>query len=392
MSLFGFTFMGIYGALFNLYLLRLGYGADFVGSVNGVGWIVYAVFAMPAGILSRRFGVRRLMIMGQAAVVAGLALVASAELVPAEWQRGWIMCTNVLMYLGPPLVWVNMAPVLMASSGPEEQAHAFSVQFALSPLAAFAGNLCGGFLPGLFASLSGATLDQPGPYRYALLVGALVLALGIWAISATRDADAEQSKRDHASRGGAPLALLAATSAFYLLRATGEFMVRTFFNVYMDTSLGVSTAQIGSILGTVQLLSVPAALAAPLLMARLREVRTVVLVVGGAGLAALPLALVPTLGAAAAGYLLMFVLVAIARPSAMVFTQQLVKPGWRPVMSGAVETVWGLGGAAASWMGGQMAVTVGYGPVFGAGAGFLVASALYFGASFRGKRVSASQA
>jgi hypothetical protein len=45
--------------------------------------------------------------------------------------------------------------------------------------------------------------------------------------------------------------------------------VRTFFNVYLDAGLAVPSAQIGTIMGAAQLLPIVAALAAPILMARL---------------------------------------------------------------------------------------------------------------------------
>ena len=43
-ALIGFTFLGIYAVLFNLYLLRLGYGPEFIGTVNGVSQLGFALF------------------------------------------------------------------------------------------------------------------------------------------------------------------------------------------------------------------------------------------------------------------------------------------------------------------------------------------------------------
>jgi len=56
-ALFGFTvFGGIYAVLLNLYLLRLGYGPQFVGLINGTGQLAFAIFCLPAGALGRRWG------------------------------------------------------------------------------------------------------------------------------------------------------------------------------------------------------------------------------------------------------------------------------------------------------------------------------------------------
>ena len=44
----GICWMGIYAVVFNLYLLRLGYGPDFVGLANGVIFLGLSLFCMVA--------------------------------------------------------------------------------------------------------------------------------------------------------------------------------------------------------------------------------------------------------------------------------------------------------------------------------------------------------
>jgi hypothetical protein len=44
----GLAWDGIRTVLFNLYLLRLGYGLEFVGLVNSVGMLAFAFSALPA--------------------------------------------------------------------------------------------------------------------------------------------------------------------------------------------------------------------------------------------------------------------------------------------------------------------------------------------------------
>ena len=52
----GFVFFGIYTLLLNLYLLRLEYDTTFIGLVNGIGPLMLALFSLPAGVVSRRWG------------------------------------------------------------------------------------------------------------------------------------------------------------------------------------------------------------------------------------------------------------------------------------------------------------------------------------------------
>ena len=58
-SLIGFTLEGVHALLFNLYLLRLGYGPEFIGLVNGIGMCAFAISSLPAGRLTQRWGCRR---------------------------------------------------------------------------------------------------------------------------------------------------------------------------------------------------------------------------------------------------------------------------------------------------------------------------------------------
>jgi hypothetical protein len=52
----GMGYLGIYVVLFNLYLARLGYGAEFIGLVNGLAVLTYALLCVPAGLLGKQWG------------------------------------------------------------------------------------------------------------------------------------------------------------------------------------------------------------------------------------------------------------------------------------------------------------------------------------------------
>lgn len=50
--------MGLQAVLLNLYLLRLGYDAHYVGLLAGIGQVVWALSAFPAVLVSNRIGLR----------------------------------------------------------------------------------------------------------------------------------------------------------------------------------------------------------------------------------------------------------------------------------------------------------------------------------------------
>ena len=60
----GFGYFGIVGVLFNLYLVRLGYGPETIGLLVGGGQLAWGLSAIPAGLIGGRVGNRNAMIMG----------------------------------------------------------------------------------------------------------------------------------------------------------------------------------------------------------------------------------------------------------------------------------------------------------------------------------------
>lgn len=103
----GFCFMGVYFLLFNLYLMRLGYGPEFIGLANGAGLLVSAISSLAAGELGRRWGARRTMIAGLAGLVLGLALAPLGEFLPAALRDAGLLLTYSLAWVGMALYIVN---------------------------------------------------------------------------------------------------------------------------------------------------------------------------------------------------------------------------------------------------------------------------------------------
>ena len=195
---------GVYTVLFNLYLLRLGYGPEFVGLVNGAGMLVFALFCLPAGTLSGRWGNRRMMIAELTLLLIGCGLLPFAESRTGNWQAGWLFITWCFAFIGFAVYFVNTAPFAMQVTHQSERNHVFSVQAALWSLAGFAGSLVGGFLPGIFAIYLGVSLDQAAPYRYSLLAAGLLLIPSVLAIGATRESTHPTHKRKTTERGSVP--------------------------------------------------------------------------------------------------------------------------------------------------------------------------------------------
>jgi MFS family permease len=391
-AMLGFAWDGIRIVLFNLYLLRLGYGTEAIGLINAVGSLAFSLFAVLLGTFGASWNGRRSLVAGTGLMVIGLALLPLAGAMPSIWQTGWLYAANVLAYLGLAVWWVYSIPFLVAATGSGERNHAFSVQIAIAPLAGVAGSLVGGALPGIFANLRGFSAEDPAAYGYALFVAALLLIPAVLALLRTSDPDLEivpagvatPSVKGASSK--APYGLIILIGIVVWLRFAGTAATNTFFNVYLDDGLGVPTALIGVVWATGRLMSVPAALATPLAVARWGNVHTIVWGSLGLALFMLPLALVPQWAVAAVAFVGASSLFAVTTGPIRVFSQEIVAPVWRPAMSASMNIGVGLSIAVMSLWGGFAIAALGYRSLFLAGAGLTVVGALIFGFYFRRPR------
>jgi MFS family permease len=381
-ALGGLASDGIRTVLLNLYLLRLGHGPKVIGTLNAAFAFSFTLACLPAGALGARWSIRRALIAGQILQAAGFGLLPLVEFLPVAWRVGWLVATLAVAGIGLALHYVNGIPYLMSATGPEERNHAFSVQVALIPLAAFVGSLVGGALPNLFAATLGVSKAHPAPYRFPLWIAAAFYIPGALAMLFTREVGGGPKKERATERGHFPYGLIGLVALIVVFRLAGRMSVTTFFNVYMDAGLVMSTAAIGALSAVGQLLSVPAALAAPLSVARWGNRATIVWGSLGIALCMLPLALIPHWGAAGFGFMGVTALFSLTTAPLRVYTQEITPPRWRTAMSGAVMMGAGFSISMIALAGGYLIAALGYTGLFLTGAGLTVAGALLFWACF----------
>jgi MFS family permease len=386
-ALTGFTvFGGIYTVLLNLYLLRLGYGPDFVGQVNAAGALSFAFCSLPAGFVGHRWGNRRTLIVGMTLAAIGYFLLPLAEFIPADGRETWLLGTLSFGVLGMSLYLVNSPPFLTARTNPQERSYVFSAMVALWPLAGFAGSLIGGFLPGFFTGLLSLQPGDPAAYRWPLLIAAALLSLAALALITTRETTVEEGAQDIAGGGNFPVLLITVMALVVLLQMAAESSTRTFFNVYMDDQLNVPTPLIGGLAAAGQILAVAAAIAAPALAARWGRTRTIVIGSLGMIVALLPLALIPHWLAGGLGCTLLIAMGSIRRSVWILFQQELVAPRWRVTINSVLTATFGVSTAIIAMGGGQLITALGYRPLFLTAAGLTGLGTLLFWAFFRKPR------
>lgn len=382
---------GIYSVLLNLFLVRLGYGPQAIGLINAAGTLTFALASLPAGVIGARWGSRPIMLLGLGLLAAGSLLLPLADMVPLEWRLAWLLINMSVLYLGLALYFVNTAPYLMEAIRPEQRTHIFSFQMALLALAAFLGSLIGGFLPPAIVALLGSSSAQPAPYRYALLMAGLALLPAMLAIHAARPAAVPRSALPPAAAPIAPppiaislIGLLAMIAIVRVLQVSGLAVTTTFFNVYLDSELLVSTARIGLLIALGRLLGIPAALTTATLTSRYGNRAVVIGASLGTALSMLPIALIPHWGAAGLSLIGVVGLSGIRYPASMVYFMELVPPAQRATVSGLTEMAAGICFTAMTFGGGYIIAAFGYQSLFLLGAAFTGLSALVFWRSFRG--------
>lgn len=377
------SFFGIYSVLLNLYLLRLGYDLAFIGLLNALGALMYGIFSLPSGLLGRRWGSRRMLILGMSVMLVGFTLLPLVEFIPDNLQAGWLLSTVVLAYFGGLQYSVNSKPYLMAASQSDVQGLAFSLHAAVLPLMAFVGSLAAGLLPGLFANVLNSSLDLPLPYRYSLFVGSLLFIPALIALLYTQKPPKLNPSGPALSGKRAPLATIGVMAFIVLLWSPSNDAVSAYINIYMDTELEISVALIGGLIAGGQLIAVPAALMMPWLANRWGRPGTVVLSFLGIVLSVSVLALIPHWAAAGFGYMGVLAFLGISRSVLNVFQMGIVAETWRSTMSGATAMASGFGGAAMIAGGSYLILTFGFRGFFLTVGGILLISLVVFQIYFR---------
>ena len=393
-SLVGFSYFGFVSVLLNLYLLRLGYGTDFIGLVNGSTALAFALSSLPAGALGGRFGMRRLVVTGMAFLATGVMLLPVAALLPAGSARDvGIVAMRLISGVGFSLYMVNAYPYLVAATSARERPHAFAVLAALPPIAGFAGSLVAGALPAWLAARLGLAAAAPGPFALVLILAGVILLPTTLVLRRTRDRELARRRPPRAARtrdapgarraDGTLYLLIFFLAITALLRVAGEGAARTFFNVFLELDLGASTSRIGLLVAFGQLVAGPAALAAPALAARAGKVHVIVITTLITAVSLVIMGLIPHWVTAGIGFTVAIGMRSITQSVSSVVHMEIVPANWRRATSGVVSMAMGFGFTSMSLGGGYLIPVLGFSGLYLLAAAITAVSAVIFWFYFR---------
>ncbi|MBI4672319.1 MAG: MFS transporter [Chloroflexi bacterium] len=333
--------------LYNLYITSLGYKQDMIGTVTLVACTVGVVAALPAGYALNRLGYKRALIV--AVLLTGFSMVlplmfpVSAVLIGCELFWG----------IGFTLLIIAGAPFMTENSTETQRAPLFSLQFVLTMLTAFVGNLVGGALPRWFGGWLGAGAESAQAYQGALYVGAALMFL-----SAVPFIFVRQNRPDKNAHPARPRLRIehpvAVTKllAPYIIGGVGAGMFVPFANVLWKTTQNVSDATIGSIFALSALVMVGAGMFAPMLSQRFGQVRVMVVFQSAAVIGLFAFGAAPFLGIALLGYLTRDVLTNLVRPIFGQFMMDHSAPAERAAVSALATMGFNFAWGVSSWVSG----------------------------------------
>lgn len=369
-------YLSMMGLLKTIFVLRLGYGADFVGTLMAAGSLSFALSSLLGGVLGGRFGARRAMIVGAAVIAGGMAFLPLTEFVPRSVQPFWPALVQVVTSAGWAWVAVNLVPALMAFSRPENRKGAYGLKEAGAGLGMFSGAIVGGLLPGLFAGAFGLSLETAAPYRYALIVATLVAAAAL--IPALRLADVPRTGQatTHVHASAAALRPFAPLILAALLNHAAVASVRVFYPAYLDRVFALPTSLIGVIASVGTLLAVGGSLAGPRLIGGRSSGFGMMIASAGMAASLLLLGLFDDWRLAGLGTVGTLALMGLWTLAYQVLQMEMAEPSQRSLVAGVGWTGMSTGFTLMSFGGGQIVAAHGYRPMFLLGAGLSATSAL----------------
>ena len=376
-ALYGFA-LGFQFLFLNLYVLSLGYDQAFVGVLASVPAQVTAASAIPIGLFLARIGFRRSLLLG--GFLQLLALIGWSF----PFGRTSLILSSALSGLGASLVFVCSGPLMVATSGPRERTHLFSVQFGLTTFAWVAASLIGGNLPVLFGRLLAVPVEGAASYRAILLVAAGFVVLSLVPLRRMRP----HRGRGRTWVGRAELkpyrSLMGKLVLVQFVGSLGAGFLMPFVNVFYRLRFEISDSLLGGLFAASSLTVGIATLLVPLLVERVGKIKTVVLT----QLISLPFLILMGFGLAfswsAAGYLVRTALMNMGAPVLGAFAMGAVASGIRPIAASLLALAWNAGWAVSSFASGWVQMEAGFQPIFVVTGSLYLAGSLLVYRFFRG--------
>lgn len=360
----------IYQLYFNLYILSLGLGKEFLGLLAAIPAGVTLVLGLPLGVLADRIGRRAALLLGNAGVAAAIVLLISS---PSPLI---MVAASLLLGISQAIFILSLAPFIMRVSKEETRTALFSAQFGLSTLSGFVGSLLAGQLPGWFAGLLAVSVESPIAYRAAILISALLTFasnIPLWFVR--ESPPTERTTNADIGIGGLwaqltrPLVIKLIVPNIFV--GFGAAILIPYMNVFFKERYAMPDNQLGLLFSLTAVSTGVATLLGPRLARSLGKVRAVVFTQTASLVFMMAIGFVPGVLIASAAFFMRSALMNMGGPLYQAFSMEQVPDHERATLNSAQTLVWEFGWAFGPAVSGFVQQRFGFAPLF------LATTALY---------------
>lgn len=324
--------VGIYGVIFNLYILSLGFKEDFLGLMLSISSASVGVFAIPSAFVCDRLGRKRTFLL------SSLLLSVSLFILYSSISKGLLIASSLGYGLASSLSLVAGAAFLVENSTANERIHLFSMYSIIYAVSTLTGNMLGGLLPQLL--LSDFAWELCAGYRLTLYISLASALLSLLPVAYIKEA--KEAERMHI-RGRLLIYRRAFVSKtvqrmlfFYCIFGIGWGVSLPYFNVFFKLVHHAGSDQIGLIFSLSQLFMMAGYLLVPAATERIGRVRLVSTVQALSIPFLLLFVFSSSLIAAAVGYVMRYMLMNMANPILNSFKLEIVAPEERSIANGVM--------------------------------------------------------
>ncbi len=342
---------GIWGVIFNLYLIDAGFRQDFVGYMLSVGEVAMGLGALPAGLLCDRIKRRRSFLL---ATLSGIGLGC----VQVFTLNGTILLVTSLLSGGisSALYIVAWAPFMVEHSSPKERVYLFSMSSVLGWVFGMVGNIIGGILPETFAIFLKTSTSDFLVSRTTLICALAFQIAGLIPLYFIKEKMGNSSGQPKTFsfkniKSKATITKLVFATA---LMGLGSGFIVPLFNVFFQSKLGASKAEIGTIFALGQIGVAVGTLLMPAVAERLGKVKTVSTVQLLSIPFILAIVLSPNIAWATTPYIVRMSLMNMVGPLRDSFSMEVVYASERASTSGLNGMFWSVLRAGGTAVAGEM--------------------------------------
>ncbi|MFX0169568.1 MAG: MFS transporter [Candidatus Hodarchaeota archaeon] len=350
---------GVRQAIYNLFLLSLGYSTTFVGGILALGIYTMAIGALVAGPYTRKVGEKNALILSS--LISGV----TAAVQVAYPEPTILLFMTVLFNFGSSLQTSSYSPLMAESSSEYERTHLFGTSQASRIGSSFIGSALGGFLPGLFALWLVLPFDSPLTFQIALTIWFIPYIIGIFpllflkvnSLANKLNTSHDKNSNQSANLDSEPEFRVSIVLRFIVISALiglGAGLIVPLINVWFWEFYNLPTPIVGLIVATGQATMATGVLLSPILSTRIGKVRTVVITQALSLPFIIVLATILNPYIAIASYLLRNALMNSGMPVGQTLRMELVPRRWRSNLAALNMSAQGFGRATSVQFVGQL--------------------------------------